>query len=146
MHELTKKTHPPELGAIGYAAYDASGPNPGKTWDGKPMPSWDELKDPQKHPVGMQTRERWGAAAAAIAGNVVLAIKGDARVSDLTAIAEELKARKHPGDQAVAAALERLADAIATIAAPDVPPPPDAGPDTVPAQRASAGAVQVRRP
>src|SRR5690606_15464321 len=31
------------LARIAYEAYDKAGPNPGKTFDGRPMPTWDEL-------------------------------------------------------------------------------------------------------
>ena len=38
-----------------FEAYNAQGPNPWKTWDGKDVPRWPELND--------QVREKWMAAA-----------------------------------------------------------------------------------
>lgn len=38
-----------------FEAYNAQGPNPWKTWDGKDVPRWPELTD--------QVREKWFAAA-----------------------------------------------------------------------------------
>ncbi len=46
-------------GQVGYEAYMAS--TGGKTWDGKPMPTWDEIKARTPH-VAMA----WEAAAQAI--------------------------------------------------------------------------------
>lgn len=38
-----------------FNAYNAEGPNPWKTWDGKDVPRWPELND--------QVRGKWAAAA-----------------------------------------------------------------------------------
>lgn len=38
-----------------FAAYNETGPNPWKTWDGKDVPKWDELND--------QVRWKWEAVA-----------------------------------------------------------------------------------
>lgn len=38
-----------------FAAYNAEPPNPGLTWDGKPVPAWEQLND--------QVRGKWKAAA-----------------------------------------------------------------------------------
>lgn len=38
-----------------FNAYNAQGPNPWKTWDGKDVPKWPELSD--------QVRAKWIAAA-----------------------------------------------------------------------------------
>lgn len=40
-----------------FVAYNDQGPNPWKTFDGRSVPSWDELSD--------QVREKWFAAARA---------------------------------------------------------------------------------
>lgn len=40
-----------------FNAYNAQGPNPWKTWDGKDVPTWDELND--------QVRYKWTAVAVA---------------------------------------------------------------------------------
>ncbi len=47
-----------------FAAYNAEGPNPNKTWDGKDVPPWEGLND--------QVRGKWIAAAKAIVVMVVL--------------------------------------------------------------------------
>lgn len=33
------------LGQIAFEAYNSAGNNPGKTWDGKDVPTWDKLSD-----------------------------------------------------------------------------------------------------
>ncbi len=38
-----------------FEAYNAQGPNPNKTWDGKDVPTWENLND--------QVRGKWDAAA-----------------------------------------------------------------------------------
>jgi hypothetical protein len=40
-----------------FEAYNAQGPNPNKTWDGKDVPAWEDL--------GEQVRGKWMAAARA---------------------------------------------------------------------------------
>ncbi len=51
---------------IGYEAYrEASG---GTTFDGRPMPTWEELG---QLPHGARTRRLWGEAAAAMISNFV---------------------------------------------------------------------------
>ena len=40
-----------------FDAYNAQGPNPGKTWDGKEVPPWEK--------VGPQVQGKWIAAARA---------------------------------------------------------------------------------
>jgi hypothetical protein len=52
-----------ELGQIGYESYGATGG--WKTFDGRPMPSWDELG---RTDTGRDTRRRWEIAARAIRG------------------------------------------------------------------------------
>lgn len=46
-----------ELAQRMFEAYNAAGPNPNKTWDGKDVPAWSE--------VGPQVTAKWRAAAAA---------------------------------------------------------------------------------
>lgn len=41
-----------------FDAYNAAGPNPGKTWDGKDVPAWPDLGD--------AVRTKWLAAARAV--------------------------------------------------------------------------------
>jgi hypothetical protein len=45
-------------GQIAFEAYNAHGPNAGRTYDGKPIPPWGELAE--------HTRERWEEAAEAV--------------------------------------------------------------------------------
>lgn len=47
-----------------FNAYNAAGPNPGKTWDGKDVPAWQDCGD--------QVRAKWRAAARALMGLVPL--------------------------------------------------------------------------
>lgn len=56
-------THPLSLGEIGYATYGDSGHPPWKTYNGAPMPLWDDLA---KTPEGQETQRRWEASALAI--------------------------------------------------------------------------------
>jgi hypothetical protein len=42
-----------------FEAYNAAGPNPGKTFDGRDVPSWEQLAGPS----GDQVRGKWRAAA-----------------------------------------------------------------------------------
>lgn len=54
-------------GQIGYEAYGGCGTRthePWKTFDGRPMPTWNDLGETES---GRSTRERWEAAAMAIA-------------------------------------------------------------------------------
>lgn len=44
-----------ELAKKMFDAYNAQGPNPNKTWDGKDVPPWESLND--------QVRGKWIAAA-----------------------------------------------------------------------------------
>lgn len=46
------------LGQIAFDTYNDHGPNAGKTFDGKPIPPWDEIAE--------HTRERWEAGAKAV--------------------------------------------------------------------------------
>jgi hypothetical protein len=48
------------LGQEGYEEYLRSGPKPGQTFDGRPMPSWDDLESTE---AGKVTKARWEAAA-----------------------------------------------------------------------------------
>ncbi|HND53209.1 MAG TPA: hypothetical protein PLV92_12455 [Pirellulaceae bacterium] len=41
-----------------FDAYNAAGANPGKTFDGRPVPAWEHLND--------DVREKWCAAVAAV--------------------------------------------------------------------------------
>ena len=47
-----------------FGAYNAAGPNPGKTWDGRDVPPWEDCGD--------QVRAKWRAAARALMGLVPL--------------------------------------------------------------------------
>lgn len=48
-----------------FDAYNATGPNPNKTWDGKDVPTWENLND--------QVRGKWtGAAVEAVKALAVL--------------------------------------------------------------------------
>jgi hypothetical protein len=42
-----------------FEAYNAAGPNPGKTFDGRDVPKWEQLTGP----AGEQVRGKWRAAA-----------------------------------------------------------------------------------
>jgi hypothetical protein len=46
---------PKTPGQVAFEAYNNHGPNAGKTYDGKPIPPWDEIAE--------HTRERWEAGA-----------------------------------------------------------------------------------
>lgn len=56
------------LGQIGYEKYLASGPNPGRTYNDLPMPTWDELAKTEE---GLITRSRWEESGAAVAAYLV---------------------------------------------------------------------------
>lgn len=45
-------------GRLAFEAYNNAGSNPGKTWDGKPVPAWESLGD--------DVRAKWCAAALAV--------------------------------------------------------------------------------
>lgn len=45
----------PELAELMFRAYNAAGPNPNKTWDGKEVPAWKDTGD--------QVQGKWRAAA-----------------------------------------------------------------------------------
>jgi len=51
------------LGQVCYDKYLASGPNPGRTYNDLPMPTWAELGETEP---GRITRERWEAGALAV--------------------------------------------------------------------------------
>lgn len=55
-------SEPKTLGQVGFDAYGDSGPVPWVTFDGRPMPPWEDLDTPG----GRVTRARWEAAALAI--------------------------------------------------------------------------------
>lgn len=57
------------LGQIGYDRYLASGPNPGRTFNNLPMPTWEELDLTE---AGRITSARWEKAGEDIAGEVLL--------------------------------------------------------------------------
>jgi hypothetical protein len=47
----------PELAELMFKAYNAAGPNPNKSWDGKDVPPWEACGD--------QVQTKWRAAAKA---------------------------------------------------------------------------------
>lgn len=53
------------LGQINFDAYNDSGPHPGLTWDGKPIPKWTATA-PGEPEISDVTRERWEAGARAV--------------------------------------------------------------------------------
>jgi len=52
-------------GQVAFEAYNAHGPNAGKTYDGKPIPRW-RAESPGEPEISDITRERWEAAAQAV--------------------------------------------------------------------------------
>lgn len=60
------------LGQEGYEAYLQAGPNPGRTYNDLPMPTWDDLDTTE---AGRITRVRWEASAVRIAVVVTAANK-----------------------------------------------------------------------
>jgi hypothetical protein len=46
------------LGQLAFEAYNAAGANPGKTFDGRPVPTWIDLND--------DVRAKWEEAANAV--------------------------------------------------------------------------------
>lgn len=55
MSVMNENTILPGLAESMFKAYNAEGPNPNKTWDGKDVPPWDQL--------GEQAQRKWKAAA-----------------------------------------------------------------------------------
>lgn len=52
------------LGQVGYEAYgETAKPESWKTFDGRPMPTWDELSEKD---TGRETQRRWEVSAEAI--------------------------------------------------------------------------------
>lgn len=50
------------VGQRAFELYNAGGKNPGKTWDGKPVPTWEGLND--------DVRAKWQAGAAGLLAHV----------------------------------------------------------------------------
>jgi hypothetical protein len=119
----TSSTAPPDpssldawvLGRIGYEAY---GKHPGAhgpwtTFDGRPMPTWPDL---QQSDAGQLTRDRWAAAALAIAAEI------EQRRRAFWAEAEEDTGQVDPflmGIREIAAATRDLAEASTLLSTSD---------------------------
>lgn len=80
------------LGQVGYDAYaETAG---GKTFDGRPMPTWEQLGET---PTGQETRRRWEVSADAIRA-------ADVSTRDLMlALIRRLEAERvnHPGGRGI---------------------------------------------
>ena len=57
---------PKSLGRIAFEAYNAHGPNAGKTHDGRLVPAWEDMTD--------DVRSKWEAAAVAVKAQAELTI------------------------------------------------------------------------
>lgn len=77
-----------------FDAYNAEGPNPNKTWDGKDVPPWEALND--------QVRGKWKAAAALALRHTPAAMAIDATVERNRVAWEEAYTR------AIAPLIERI--------------------------------------
>jgi hypothetical protein len=60
---MNEETRSAALAKVMFAAYNAAGPNPGKTWNGKDVPPWEKC--------GEQVQTKWTAAAEAAFGAVI---------------------------------------------------------------------------
>lgn len=86
-----------EVARTMFDAYNAQGPNPNKTWDGKDVPPWEALND--------QVRGKWKAAASIALRHTPAAIAEDAVVERNRAAWEEtLKRNVAPLVEQIAAA------------------------------------------
>lgn len=62
------------VGQIAFEAYNAGGKNPGLTWDGKPVPTWEGLND--------DVRAKWQAGAAGLLERVRAIVEASADAQD----------------------------------------------------------------
>jgi hypothetical protein len=64
---MTNSVRLKETASRAFAAYNATGPNPGLSHDGKPVPGWDEIA-PEKR---AQIHAKWSAATSAVAKEII---------------------------------------------------------------------------
>jgi hypothetical protein len=87
---MSEKTDRESFGQIGYEAYgETAQPLPWTTFDGRPMPTWEQLGATG---TGMETRRRWEVAGTAI--NVAVGIRD---MEEEEASAERLSAEAPRG-------------------------------------------------